>query len=269
MAVFLFYANFAAHYSSHYIHMKKIFISLLSVISFASSYAQGSSNERLTYAASYSISGLMTHLAQATVQTEIVNTSKKQYIHSSWEIATFSKWDGFFKMRDLYECYMEPSTLKPSLFKRNIFEGGYTKKEKYIYSKDKRSISSTSQTKKRPEQKNSFGIGAASQDIVASIAKLRRIDFSKFAAGQTTGFSIVFDEKEFPVTVKYMGRETVSAGNLGKKECYKLSIAARTHVLKGKDKNIIWITADARRIPALIRFSIPVGVGEIALTNAQ
>lgn len=250
--------------------MKRIFFSCIAIsLLFANSFAQTNRNEKLSYAASYSMSGLMTHLAQATVKTETVQTSKKTYLHTSWEIATFSKWDTFFKMRDIYECYMEPSSLKPSLFKRNIFEGGYKKVEKYIYGKDKRSITSTSQTQKRAEIKNNFAIGANSQDIVASIAKLRLIDFSKFKPNQTTGFTIVFDEKEFPVTVKYMGREQISAGNLGKKECYKLSIAARTKVLKGKDKNIIWLTADNKRIPALIRFSIPVGIGEIALTNAN
>lgn len=249
--------------------MKKLILSIIASTLLAVAVAQTNTNERLTYAASYNMSGLLTHLAQVTVQTEIVKTSKNAYLRSAWEIATFSKWDGFFKMRDLYECYMEPGSLKPSLYKRNIYEGGYTKKEKYIYAKDKRSINATSQTKKRPEEKRRFNIGGSSQDVVASIAKLRMIDFSKFGIGQTSGFTIVFDEKEFPVVVKYMGKETISAGNLGKKECYKLSITARTQVLKGKDKNLIWITADSRRIPALIRFSIPVGVGEISLSSAN
>jgi hypothetical protein len=66
-----------------------------------------------------------------------------------------------------------------------------------------------------------------------------------------------------------MGKETISAGNLGNKECYKLSIGARTKVLKGKDQNIIWMTADAKKIPALIRFSIPVGTGQLKLSNAS
>jgi hypothetical protein len=215
------------------------------------------------------MSGLMTHLAQATVQTDMVKTSKKSYLHSSWEIATFSKWDGFFKMRDLYETYMNPTSLKPSLFKRNIYEGGYIKKEKYIYADNRRSVACTTKTKNSAEENRNFSTGAYSQDIVATIAKLRIIDFSKFQVGQIVGFTIIFDEKEFPVSVKYLGKETISAGNLGNKECYKLSIAAKTQVLKGKDKNLIWLTADSRRIPALIRFSIPVGVGEIKLTSAQ
>jgi hypothetical protein len=66
-----------------------------------------------------------------------------------------------------------------------------------------------------------------------------------------------------------MGKETVNAGNLGKKECYKLSISAKTDALKGKDKNLIWLTADANKIPALLKFSIPVGTGQLTLTSAS
>jgi hypothetical protein len=65
-----------------------------------------------------------------------------------------------------------------------------------------------------------------------------------------------------------MGKETVKAGNLGNKECYKISIGAKTDALKGKDKNLIWLTADAKKVPALMKFSIPVGTGQLALTSA-
>ena len=66
-----------------------------------------------------------------------------------------------------------------------------------------------------------------------------------------------------------MGKETLkNLGNLGTKECYKLSIAANTKALRGNDKNVFWMTADANRIPVLIQFSIPVGTGQVKLTNA-
>ena len=70
------------------------------------------------------------------------------------------------------------------------------------------------------------------------------------------------------VSAKYLGKETVNAGNLGKKECYKISIGAKTNKLRGTDKNIIYLTADAAKVPALIQFSIPVGTGQLTLTKA-
>lgn len=234
---------------------------------FTIGFSQVKPNEKLVYAASYNMSGLMTHLAQVSMTTEAMKTSKNSFLHLSCEAATFSKWDTFFKIRDLYESYVDPITLKPSLYKRSINEGGYTKAEKYVFKGN--TIISTTKRKNKPETKRTVKIGNSTQDIVSIIYKLRTVDFQNFKPGQTKSFTIVFDEKEIPVVVKFMGKETVSAGNLGKKECYKISIAAKTDALKGKDKNLIWLTADTKKIPALIKFSIPVGTGQLTLSHAS
>lgn len=248
--------------------MKKFIFTIILVFSFIISFSQIKPNERLVYAASYNMSGLMTQLAQVTMETETMTTSKNTFLHLSCQAATFSKWDTFFKIRDLYESYVNPTTLKPSLYKRSINEGGYTKTEKYIFKPDGRTILSTSKKKNKPETKKTFTVGNSTQDIVSIIYKLRTIDFQNYKNGQTKSFIIVFDEKEIPVLVKFMGNETVSAGNLGTKNCYKISISAKTDALKGKDKNLIWLTADTKKIPALIKFSIPVGTGQLTLSNA-
>lgn len=232
-------------------------------------FSQIKSGEKLIYAASYNMSGLMTQLAQVTMETETVKTAKYTFLHLSCSAATFSKWDSFFKIRDLYESYVNPKTLNPSIYKRNIFEGGFTKIEKYIFKSDGRTIASTSKRKNSPENNTTFNVTNGAQDIVSLIYKLRTVDFQNYKNGQTKSFQLVFDEKEIPVVIKYMGKETISVGNLGNKECYKLSIGARTKVLKGKDQNIIWMTADTKKIPALIKFSIPVGTGQLKLSNAS
>jgi len=224
------------------------------------------SGERLVYTGSYNMSGLMTQLAQVTLSTETLATSKNTYLHLNCELATYSKWDKFFKIRDVYESYVNPITLKPSLYKRSIDEGGWTKKEKYAFKGN--SVTSTAKKKNRPETVKTFNIGGSTQDVVSMMYKLRSMDLTNLKTGQTLNFTIVFDEKQIPVTVKLLGTETISAGNLGSKNCYKFSIGAKTDVLKGKDKNLIYLTADAKKVPALMKFSIPVGTGQLALTSA-
>jgi len=250
--------------------MKKILFIFSTFLLFCSFSSENTPNiksgEKLVFAGSYNMSGLMTQLAQITMTTETVTTAKNTYLHLNCEAATYSKWDSFFKIRDLYESYVNPLTLKPSLYKRSIDEGGYTKKEKYVFKGNQ--INSTMKRKNKPETQKTFSVGGATQDVVSILYKLRTVDFSKYKVGQTKAFTIVFDESEIPVVVKFMGNETVSAGNLGKKECYKISIGAKTDALRGKDKNLIWLTADAKKIPALIKFSIPVGTGQLTLTSA-
>jgi len=252
--------------------MKKLFFLVALALSANFIFAQENkavkAGEKFTYAASYNMSGLMTQLAQVILETETVKTSKCTLLHLSCQAATFSKWDTYFKIRDRYESYVDPVYLKPSLYKRDILEGTYFKKEKYIFKNGGKTIEST-MNKKNTEIKRTFSIGGSTQDVVSILYKLRTINFSTFKAGQTANFVVVFDEKEMNVSAKFMGKETISAGNLGKKECYKISIGARTKVLKGTDQNIIWLIADTAKVPALIKFSIPVGTGQLALTNAS
>lgn len=229
--------------------------------------SQIKSGETLVFAASYEISGLMTNIAQVTMKTGTVSTSKNSYLHLSLEAATYKKWDSYFKIRDFYESYVNPVSLQPSMYKRNVLEGNYTKTEKYIFSGTK--VSSTWQKKKRAEVKNTFTIKSNTIDVVTLGYKLRTVDFSKLKPGQILAYTIVFDEKEFPVQIKFMGKEIVSAGNLGKKECYKISIGAKTDKLKGTDKNLMWLTADTKKIPCQVKFSIPVGTGQLLLINAS
>ena len=249
--------------------MKKSFYLLCAVLLFNCSFSQIKPGEKLVFAASYNMSGLMTQLAQVTMESENMTTSKKTFLHLRCEAETFSKWDSFFKIRDLYESYVDPTSLKPSLYKRNIFEGGFTKTEKYVFKKDGKTVVSNSKRKNSPEKNSTFSIENGTQDIVSLIYKLRTVDFQNYKNGQTKSFQLVFDEKELPVVIKFMGKENIAVGNLGNKECYKIAIGARTQVLKGKDKNIIWLTADSKKIPALIKFSIPVGTGQLRLSNAS
>ncbi|MBC7643280.1 MAG: DUF3108 domain-containing protein [Flavobacterium sp.] len=246
--------------------MNNFFLTLIITTASLIGFSQVKSGEKLIFSGAYNMSGIMTPLAQITMTTGTTTTAKSTYLHLSCEASTYSKWDSFFKIRDLYESYVNPSNFMPSLYKRSINEGGYTKTEKYVFKGT--NVTSTSKRKNKPETVKNFKVGSSTQDVVSMIYKLRTLELATMKLGQTKSFMLVFDENEIPVTVKFMGTETVNAGNLGAKNCYKLAIAAKTNALKGADKNLIWLTADANKIPALIKFSIKVGVGQLTLTSA-
>lgn len=247
--------------------IKRICFTFIVLIVSANIFSQSIPTEKFVFVGSYNMKGLMTQFAQITIQSKPVKTSKKTYVHYSLTATTLSKWDSFFKIRDLYESYIDPVTNKPSLYKRNILEGNYKKTEHYVFSNAK--ISSTSTRLGSPEVKKTYSIRPSTNDIITTFYRLRKIDFSKLKPNQIISLMIVFDDKEFPATVKYLGKETLkNLGNLGTKECYKLSIGANTNALRGKDKNLFWLTADAKKIPVFIQFSIPVGTGQVKLTSA-
>ncbi|MBP9016454.1 MAG: DUF3108 domain-containing protein [Paludibacteraceae bacterium] len=249
--------------------IKKLGFLLVSLFMFFPLTAQIHANEKLVYSGSYFLSGMMTNVAQITMSTEMLKTSKKSYLHLSVEAATFQKWDSYFKIRDLYESYVDPQSLKPSLYQRNVYEGGYTKTEKYTFLPDGKTVKSVTRRKNGPVKTNSVSINPKTIDVVTLIYKLRTINFSTIRPGQFIAFQTIFDEKEYPVWIKFIGKETISTSILGKQACFKLSISSKTNKLKGTDKNLIWITADSKKIPCLIEFSIPVGTGRVSLINVS
>lgn len=228
--------------------------------------------EKLSFTASYNMSGLLTDLAQVTMETSEVKTSKNTFLRLKFKAKTYSKWDRFFKINDLYESYVNPNSLKPYLYKREINEGGYYKYIKYNFDYKTNSIKSL----KRKRRGNGtfwdvnknlpFKIGTL--DLVTTLYSIRNLDINKAKIGDSEVFKIIFDSKVTEVKITLLAIETIST-EIGKKECYKLSISLnKNDILKGKDSNLIWLTADANKVPVYVKFKIAVGSGELRIQSA-
>lgn len=223
------------------------------------------SGEHLTYQASYNMSGILTTLAQVDMKVATVKTKTKSYLHLKCTAATFKKWDGFFKIRDLYEAYVQPYSVTPVLYKRDTDENGTIRKEKYIYKGN--NIEATYVRGKSGEKPANFTITPGTKDVVSTLYHIRNLPIENAKKGDQKDFNIVFDRKTKTVSLSFLGKETVST-IFGDKECYKIAVSLKKdNVLKGN--NIIFITADSNKIPVLIKFNIPVGNGQLKLTRAK
>jgi len=230
-------------------------------------------NEKLVFTASYNMSGILNNLAEVTMETSEVKTSKATLLRLKCTAATYSKWDHFFKIRDLYESYVSPTTLKPYLYKRDINEGSYFKAMKYTYNHKANTIKTLQQKKKKDgtlwDENKTITVQSKTKDIVTTLYSIRTFDFSNMSVGKSTELTIVFDREEIKAHITYLGKESL-ATVLGKKPCYKLSIStSKSDVLKGTNSNIIWLTADENKIPVFATFKIPVGNGELKLKSAS
>ena len=241
----------------------------LSLCSSAQQNTTIGNNEKLVYKASYNMSGLLTQIAQVSMETETVTTKKGSLLHLKCIAATYSKWDDFFKIRDLYEAYVNPNTLKPRLYKRDINEGGYIKKVKYIFNYGKKTVSSTMTKGNGSEQKKTLTLNQSTHDLVSTLYQIRNMDIGKASIGDAQQLNVLFDNKVKTVVLKYVGKESIAVAGVGTKECYKIVVSANEASLKGRGQNIIWLTADSKRIPVLIKFAIPVGTGKLELSSAQ
>lgn len=226
------------------------------------------SGENLTFTASFSMSGIMTDVAEIKMQTSTVKTKSSELLRLKCTASTYTAWDSFFRVRDLYESYVRPESLLPVLFKRNIEEGTYKKELKYLFKRKSKIAVSTLNKKGFKNRKKNVPINYNTLDIVSAIYNIRTLDYENFAFGKRVTKELVVDSEIASVTVKYVGKENIKVGKYGNKECYKLEVYTGGKELETvKGGKFIWITADDDRLPALIKANVPVGAIKIRLTN--
>ena len=258
--------------------MKTIFTTIFSLLLIISAFAQDNkaftSGEKLTFSASYNMSGILTDIAEVKMETNAVNTNGATLLRLKCSATTYSNFDSFFKIRDLYESYVNPKTVTPYLYQRDISEGGYYKFVKYKFSHKTNTVSSLIRKKTKAtasgfwDQNNTIKINPGTRDIVSTIYKLRTLDIHKAPTGASDTFTVLFDNKETKCRFTLLGKETINTA-IGKKECYKIAISViNSNVLKGKNDNIIWLTADENKVPVYAKFKIAVGSGELKIKSA-
>ncbi|NRA94415.1 MAG: DUF3108 domain-containing protein [Psychroserpens sp.] len=230
------------------------------------------SNEKLVFSASYNMSGLLTDIAEVTMETSEVTTSKSTLLRLKCTAATYSKWDSFFNIRDLYESYVSMKYLTPFLYKRDIDEGGYKKFMQYKFKHKSSSVESIKRKRRKDggtwEEKKLLRINGSTKDLVTTIYHIRNQNIAQAKPGDSQTFIVLFDNTEFFMNVKFLKKETI-ATSLGNKECYKLAISLNnSDVLQGTNDNLLWLTADANKIPVFAKFKIPVGNGELKIKSA-
>ncbi|SFN62440.1 Protein of unknown function [Bizionia echini] len=255
--------------------MYKYFVLLLlfaSTLGFTQNTAV-SMTETLKFTAAYNMSGIMTDLAEVTMETSPVKTSKATLLRLKCTATTYSKWDNFFKIRDLYESYVSPTTLTPYLYKRDINEGGYYKFMQYKFKHKTKTVESIKKKRRGDgtiwEEKKNLNIGSSTNDIVTTIYKIRNLNLDQATSGKSFPLTVLFDNKEYKITVVYLGTEAINTA-IGKKSCYKLGISVtNSSVLKGSNDNLLWLTADSNKVPVFAKFKIAVGNGELKIKSAS
>ena len=79
-----------------------------------------------------SFGGIKVGSAEMKIEKQIkINGVSTFHIVGKGKTASFFDW--FFKVRDVYETYLDTSKIRPVKFVRDIHEGGYEKKQQYIF----------------------------------------------------------------------------------------------------------------------------------------
>jgi hypothetical protein len=223
--------------------------------------------EKLTYLAHYSFLNAGVSTVYLDPQVHMVNN------RACYKVDITGKSVGLFaamlRVNDTWQSYIDTSAMIPHKFYRNIEEGKYRKKETVIFDHFNRTANVRYKVNEDPEKTQQHKIAMNAQDMVSGYYFLRTLDFTKRKINDTIGIDGFFEDKNYNLKIKYLGKEKIST-KVGKMNTEVIApIMPGNDLFDGKDAIKIWISDDANRIPVKIKAKMFVGAVELDLTNYE
>ncbi len=200
----------------------------------------------------YSTLGMYVGAGEAVFTSSLQRYNGKPVYHLVGTGSTYSFFDGFFKVRDRYESYVDTTDLLPYKFVRNIDEGGYKKYNNVTFNHDANTAVSTTGV---------FKVTNCIQDVVSMVYYARNINFDKYKVNDKILFDMFLDDEVFHMYIRYMGKETIKT-RYGKFNAIKIRpLLIKGTIFEGGEKMTAWLSDDPNHL--LLRAESPIAVGTI------
>jgi Protein of unknown function (DUF3108) len=217
--------------------------------------------EKLTYKIFYNWNFVW--LAAGEVTFRVFDEGAQYHYQAKGE--TYDSYEWFFSVKDEYDSWVDRNSLMPNYSERSVNEGNYHIFEKISFNQASRKMTVWRADKRgAAETKTEHGVQDCVHDVLSSLYNLRNIDFANQSAGYTVPFRVFMDKEEYPLKMKYLGKERKKVHGMGRYNTLKFqpSVIAGT-VFKEDAKMTVWVSDDQNRIPVLIES--PVSVGSVKM----
>ncbi len=206
--------------------------------------------EDITYHVYYTLAGIYVMGGEASFTINAEQLNGKPAYHMIAQGRTNSFFDGFFKVRDKYESYIDTETLQPLKFVRSVEEGKYKKKETTFFNHNTNTATVENNTYKTPK---------CIHDAISSVYYARNINFNKYNKNDKIPFDLFIDNEVYHLYIRYLGKERVKT-RFGKFNAIKFKpLLIKGETFSGGEKMTVWVTDDENHLPIRIESEISVG----------
>ena len=170
-------------------------------------------------------------------QSRDISNNETYQITGKGKTAPF--FDIFFKVRDVYKTYLDAQEVRPIRFIRDIYEGGFEKKQKYNFFHQEGIVR---------VKDTSYKITPNTQDMLSALFYARTFSADSLKKGKVFEIPIFMDEENFILEITYLGTELLDT-KFGKIPClvFKPKMQAG-RVFEDGEKMKIWISDDKNKI---------------------
>jgi hypothetical protein len=189
---------------------------------------------------------------------EDISGRKAYHIVTNARSAPF--FDTFYKVRDINESWMDVESLCSLKYASHIRENDQKKDETILLNHIKRQYQVV-------ESGQTGEIPLWVQDVLSSLYYLRT---KNLVVGEKYSIDAHTGDKSWPLNVTVIRREKIKVP-AGEFDCFVVepSIREGAGIFQAKGKLLVWMTADDKKVPVLMRSSIAVGAIEAQLLSMQ
>ena len=238
--------------------MQKFFFLILFKFS-VSVFAQSNLPYKLGEFSKFTISFGLIDVGYADLEiVEMKKIGNKNTFHIIGKGETSPFFDWFFKVRDVYETYIDTSSLLPLKFIRDINEGGYSINQKYTFFHND-SIVET--------QDSVFKIPKNAQDMLSALFYARTFNKIELKKSESFFVPIFMDNENYFLEILYLYNEILDT-KWGKVNCMVFKPKMQEgRIFESGEQMKIWITDDFNRLLMQVETKIWAGTIKAVLTN--
>lgn len=164
----------------------------------------------------------------------------------------------FFEVHDSVESWADCENLISRRYEKRLLEGSYRKNEAVIFDHQERVAI-------YPNGRR-FEIPDSARDVLTALYYVRTIELE---VGKSVFVMNHADKKNYPLEFRVLKRETVEVP-AGRFDCFVVEpILKATGIFGQKGKLTVWLTADDRKIPVMMKSKIVIGSFEAVLVDAK
>ncbi|MDY0100065.1 MAG: DUF3108 domain-containing protein [Bacteroidales bacterium] len=238
-----------------------LLIGLFSTFGQHSAYQAG---EKVEYAIHYGV--IQGGVASLELKTDTFRG--KKVLHSILIGRTTGVADAVFKVKDIYESYIDMRTELPVFSIRNIREGRYRKYNEVIFDHTTRSDSAILTSDLTGVHITQPGI----HDILSCFYFYRNQylpSYDTLKQGDMLTIMTWFTDELYPIRLKFIGIEDIKT-KVGRMRCLKFNPVTETgRLFKTEEDVSFWFTSDKNFLPVRIRFDIFVGAFIAEIVNYE
>ncbi len=168
-------------------------------------------------------------------------------------------FDIFFKVRDYYYSLIDVQGIFPWKFEQHQREGGYKKDFVAWFDQCNHTV--------KTSDGGPYILQPYTQDAVSSFFYARTLDYDTLNVGADVRFFNFYQDKVYPLNVRYMGREDVET-KAGKFHCQVIEpVIVKGGLFKNTGKITVWVTDDSLKLPVKVKTDVVIGSVVAELTS--